>query len=162
MSSPPCPARWPGPARWSPEPRIGSRQPVVLAQDVAVHRLLAGDLDPSEIAAFVTAQLGPARRPRRRARDRPAAHPGRHVATGLSKTRTAEVLGVRRQTLYARLERIEHLLGAPVDDPGQRTCLGLALSAWRMRTGLDPQAVPASTRGGVAGPVTAAAGGPGG
>ena len=105
--------------------RIGSRQPVVLAQDVAVHRLLAGGLDASELAAFVTAQLGPLV-------DHDAAHGtdllrtlDAHVAPGLSKTRTAEVLGVRRQkTLYARLERIEHLLGAPVDDPGQRTCLG--------------------------------------
>jgi len=139
--------------------RIGSRQPVVLAQDVAVHRLLAGGLDASEIAAFVTGQLGPLV-------DHDAAHGtdllrtlDAHVATGLSKTRTAEVLGVRRQTLYARLERIEHLLGAPVDDPGQRTCLGLALSAWRMRTGLDPQTVPAPTRGGVAGPVPAPSGG---
>jgi purine catabolism regulator len=131
--------------------RIGSRQPVVLAQDVAVHRLLAGGLDGGEIAAFVTGQLGPLV-------DHDAAHGtdllrtlDAHVATGLSKTRTAEVLGVRRQTLYARLDRIEHLLGAPVDDPGQRTCLGLALSAWRMRTGLDPQTVPASTRGGAPG-----------
>jgi purine catabolism regulator len=74
-----------------------------------------------------------------------------HVATGLSKTRTAELLGVRRQTLYARLDRIEHLLGAPVDDPGQRTCLGLALSAWRLRTGMDPQTVPAHRRGGMTG-----------
>jgi purine catabolism regulator len=129
--------------------RIGSRQPVVLAQDVAVHRLLAGGLDGSEIAAFVTGQLGPLV-------DHDAVHGtdllrtlGVHVGTGLSKTRTAEMLGIRRQTLYARLERIEHLLGAPVDDPGQRTCLGLALSAWRMRTGLDPQTGPASTRGGM-------------
>jgi purine catabolism regulator len=135
--------------------RIGSRQPVVLAQDVAVHRLLAGGLDGSEIAAFVTGQLGPLV-------DHDAAHGtdllrtlDAHVGTGLSKTRTAEVLGIRRQTLYARLERIEHLLGAPVDDPGQRTRLGLALSAWRLRTGLDPQAVPAPTRGGVPGPVPA-------
>jgi PucR family transcriptional regulator, purine catabolism regulatory protein len=37
--------------------RIGSRQPVVLAQDVAVHRLLASGLDGTEIAAFVTGQL---------------------------------------------------------------------------------------------------------
>jgi purine catabolism regulator len=127
--------------------RIGSRQPVVLAQDVAVHRLLAGGLDGAQVAAFVTAQLGPLV-------DHDAAHGtdllrtlDAHLATGLSKTRTAEALGIRRQTLYARLERIEHLLGTPVEDPAQRTCLGLALTAWRMRTGLDPQAVPGRSRG---------------
>jgi purine catabolism regulator len=134
--------------------QIGSRQQVVLAQDVAVHRLLAGGLDGTQVGAFVTGQLGPLV-------DHDAAHGtdllrtlDAHVATGLSKTRTAEVLGIRRQTLYARLDRIEHLLGAPVDDPGQRTCLGLALSAWRMRTGLDPQTVPGPTRGGAAGQVS--------
>jgi purine catabolism regulator len=137
--------------------RIGSRQAVVLAQDVAVHRLLAGGLDGAQVAAFVTGQLGPLV-------DHDAAHGtdllrtlDAHVATGLSKTRTAEVLGIRRQTLYARLNRIEHLLGAPVDDPGQRTCLGLALSAWRMRTGLDPQTVPGPTRGSIAGQLSGAA-----
>jgi purine catabolism regulator len=132
--------------------RIGNRQPVVLAQDVAVHRLLAGGLDGAELAGFVTGQLGPLV-------DHDAAHGtdllrtlDAHVATGLSKTRTAEALGIRRQTLYARLERIEHLLGAPIDDPAQRTCLGLALSAWRMRTGLDPRTVPTHTRGGMTRP----------
>jgi purine catabolism regulator len=138
--------------------RIGSRRPVVLAQDVAVHRLLAGGLDGAEIAAFVTAQLGPLV-------DHDATHGtdllrtlDAHIATGLSKTRTADLLGVRRQTLYARLDRIEHLLGAPVDDPGQRTCLGLALSAWRMRTGLDPQTVPTHPRGGMTGQAPGATG----
>ncbi|SFL56483.1 helix-turn-helix domain-containing protein [Geodermatophilus ruber] len=127
--------------------RIGSRQPVVTAQDVAVHRLLAGGLDGAQLASFVTGQLGPLV-------DHDAAHGtdllrtlDAHLATGLSKTRTAESLGIRRQTLYARLERIEHLLGTPVEDPAQRTCLGLALAAWRMRTGLDPQAVPGRSRG---------------
>jgi purine catabolism regulator len=126
--------------------RAGSREPVVLAQDVAVHRLLTGNLASTDVAAFVTDQLGPLV-------DHDAAHGTEllrtldaHVATGLSKSRTAEALGIRRQTLYARLDRIEHLLGAPVDDPVQRTCLGLALSAWRMRTGLDPQAVPGRPR----------------
>ncbi|SHF71773.1 helix-turn-helix domain-containing protein [Geodermatophilus nigrescens] len=122
--------------------RIGGRHPVVLAQDLAVHRLLAGSVDGAALAAFVTAQLGPLL-------DHDAAHGtdllrtlDAHVATGMSKTRTAEVLGIRRQTLYARLTRIERLLGAPVDEPGQRTRLGTALSAWRVRTGLDPQTVP--------------------
>ncbi|MGX5655857.1 PucR family transcriptional regulator, partial [Geodermatophilus nigrescens] len=122
--------------------RIGGRHPVVLAQDLAVHRLLAGSVDGAALAAFVTAQLGPLL-------DHDAAHGtdllrtlDAHVATGMSKTRTADVLGIRRQTLYARLQRIERLLGAPVDEPGQRTRLGTALSAWRVRTGLDPQTVP--------------------
>jgi purine catabolism regulator len=31
-------------------------------------------------------------------------------------------------------------MGVSLDDPAQVVCLGLALTAWRMRTGLDPQA----------------------
>lgn len=56
------------------------------------------------------------------------------------KARTADFLGIRRQSLYARLTRIEKLMGVSLDDPAQVVCLGLALTAWRMRTGLDPQA----------------------
>jgi purine catabolism regulator len=126
--------------------RIGSREPVVLARDVAVHRLLAAGASPAEVGRFVVGRLGPLV-------DHDAAHGTEllrtldaHLATGLSKTRTAELLGIRRQSLYARLDRIEQLLGAPVEDPTQHVGLGVALAAWRLRTGLDPQAVPGHTR----------------
>ncbi|MGY1591247.1 PucR family transcriptional regulator ligand-binding domain-containing protein [Geodermatophilus sp. SYSU D00708] len=127
--------------------RIGSRAPVVLARDVAIHRLLAAGTAPAEVARFVAGLLGPLV-------DHDAAHGTEllrtldaHLTTGLSKTRTAELLGIRRQSLYARLDRVGQLLGAPVEDPVQHVALGVALAAWRLRTGLDPQAAPGHSRG---------------
>jgi purine catabolism regulator len=125
--------------------RAGGREPVVLARDDAVHRLLATGADASAVHQFATEQLGPLFH-------HDAAHGtdllrtlDAHLRAGLSKTRTAELLGIRRQTLYARLHRIEQLLGAAVAEPVQHTSLGVALTAWRMRTGLDPQAAPVPT-----------------
>lgn len=127
--------------------RIGSTAPVVLAQDLAVHRLLVDAGGGLDLAAFVTAQLGPLV-------DHDAAHGtdllrtvDAHLASGLHKTCTADALGIRRQSLYARLDRIEQLLGAPIDDPARHACVALALAAWRLRTGVDPQAVPGRSRG---------------
>jgi purine catabolism regulator len=58
-----------------------------------------------------------------------------YLAHGLSKTRTADALGVRRQTLYNRLERIERLLGGlDLSQRERRTALDLALVAWRLRS----------------------------
>jgi purine catabolism regulator len=57
-----------------------------------------------------------------------------YLASGLSKTRTAETLGIRRQTLYGRLERIASLLGGlDLDNRERRTALDLALVSWRLR-----------------------------
>lgn len=67
------------------------------------------------------------------------------VANGGSKAQTAIGLGIRRQSLYARLSRLDTLLGTSLDDPTHLAGLGLALTAWRMQTGLDPQAAFART-----------------
>ena len=118
--------------------RFGTRSGVLLARDVGAQRLL-GSLDGSVMSSFIAEQLGALI-----AFD--ASHSAdlvrtldAHLANGGSKTRTALSLGIRRQSLYARLERIEKLLGVELDDPTQTMTLGLALAAWRMRTGLDPQ-----------------------
>ncbi|HLR83611.1 MAG TPA: PucR family transcriptional regulator ligand-binding domain-containing protein [Nocardioidaceae bacterium] len=118
--------------------RFGTRSGVLLARDVGAQRLLA-TLDASAMSAFIAEQLGALI-----AFD--ASHSAdlvrtldAHLGSGGSKTRTALALGIRRQSLYARLERIEKLLGVQLDDPAQAMTLGLALAAWRMRTGLDPQ-----------------------
>ena len=52
-----------------------------------------------------------------------------HLRHGGSKTTTAEVLAVQRQSLYQRLARIEALLGRPVDDPRGHEHLVVATSA---------------------------------
>ena len=119
--------------------QVGTRTGVLLARDVGAQRLL-GSLDASVTSSFIAEQLGALI-----AFD--ASHSAdlvrtldAYLAGGRSKTRTAFALGIRRQSLYARLERIEKLLGVELDDPEHAMGLGLALTAWRMRTGLDPQA----------------------
>ena len=63
----------------------------------------------------------------------------RTCGTGWRRPRPRSVLGVRRQTLYNRLARIQELLGGePLADYERHTALGVALHAWRLRTGLDP------------------------
>ncbi len=119
--------------------RLGARGRVLLARDVGVYRLLARLDRDAELGRFLREQLGPLL-------DHDAAHGTDLVRTldaylthGLSKTAAAAALGVRRQTLYNRLARIASVLGAlPLADHERRTALGLALLAWRLRTGLDP------------------------
>lgn len=118
----------------------GVHSGVLLARDVGVQRLLGTAVPTGELADFVREQLGPLI-------DHDRAHSSDLVrtldaflASGLSKSGSAARLGIRRQSLYARLQRIEHLLGISFADPGHVGSVTLALTAWRMRTGLDPQA----------------------
>ena len=120
--------------------RLGVRSGVHLARDIGVPRLLASAVDQTQMAAFVGEQLGAL-----------IAYDTQHSAdlirtldaylrSGCSKSHTSAMLGIRRQSLYGRLDRIERLLGVRVADPDQVMCLAVAMVAWRMRTGLDPQA----------------------
>lgn len=107
---------------------------VVVAADFALYQLLASVVGDEPLEQFVSAQLGPL-----------LAHDARtgaglvmtldaYLASGLSKARAAEALGIRRQTLYGRLERISLLLGElDLEDRGRRTALDLALVGWRLR-----------------------------
>ena len=107
---------------------------VVVASDFALYQLLASLVDDEALERFVNDQLGALL-----AHD---AHTGAglvmtldaYLAAGLSKTRTADALGIRRQTLYGRLERISRLLGGlDLDNRERRTALDLALVSWRLR-----------------------------
>ena len=116
---------------------LGAR--VVLARDVGVQRLLINGVDPRVLADFVAEQIGVLI-------DHDRAHASDLVRTldlylehGASKAATSRALGIRRQSLYARLTRIERLLGASLTDPHQVAGVSLALTGWRIRTGLDPQ-----------------------
>ena len=114
--------------------RLGSHPRVLLAADVGVHRLLSRLVEHAELETFLDEQIGAllvhdARLGRDLVRTLEA-----YFDHGLSKTRTAAALGVRRQTLYARLERIERLLGGlDLHRRERRTALDLALVAWRLR-----------------------------
>ncbi len=114
--------------------RLGTGGRVLLATDLAVPRLIARLIDDPELERFVESLLGPLLQ-------HDAAKAGHLVTTleqflanGLSKTATAQALGVRRQTLYNRLARIEALLGGRcLYDHERRTALELALVAYRLR-----------------------------
>jgi purine catabolism regulator len=119
--------------------RLGARNRVLLSRDVGVHRLLVRLDRDVELGWFLREQLGPLL-------DYDAVHGtdlvrtlDAYLAHGLSKTGAAAALGIRRQTLYNRLARIEAVVGVlPLADHERRTALSLALLAWRLRTGLDP------------------------
>lgn len=119
--------------------RLGAHHATLLSRDVGVYRLLAHLQGRPELSDFISEQLGPLL-------DYDTLHNTNLVRTldvylshALSKTAAARVLGVRRQTLYDRLTRIEQILGTvALTDHQHRDALSLALRAWRLRTGLDP------------------------
>jgi purine catabolism regulator len=114
---------------------LGRGPRVLMSADVGVHRLLSRLVDDPELQTFVTEQIGAlleydARHGRELVRTL-----DEYLANSLSKSRTAVALGVRRQTLYARLERISALLGGlDLDQRERRAALDLALTAWQLRT----------------------------
>lgn len=116
--------------------RVGTRGRVVTAADVAAHRFLGERASATELSAFTSEVLGPLFDHDRQHATALLRTLDVHFACGLRKAATATRLGIRRQTLYDRLGRIEHLLGAGLDDPEVSTTLGMALIAWRLRTGL--------------------------
>ncbi|ANH36772.1 Purine catabolism regulatory protein-like family protein [Nocardioides dokdonensis FR1436] len=120
--------------------RYGVRSGVVMARDVGVQRLLATSTDEGRLTAFVQEQIGALIAHDREHEADLVRTLDRYLDAGLSKTVTARALGIRRQSLYARLARIEKLLGVTLEEPAHLIGMGLALTAWRMRTGLDPQA----------------------
>lgn len=112
---------------------LGLRQRIVRSTDVALHRLLARVGDHIEVERLIGDQLG--------ALLDHDAHRGRSLLAtltaysdaGWSKTATADALQIRRQTVYARLDRIAALLDVDLDDPMTRTSLAVAVIAWRIR-----------------------------
>lgn len=110
---------------------------VVWPRDLSLHQLL-GAVPEARLDRYVADQLGAL-----------VEHDRRHASTlvrtldallraGGSKQAAASELGIRRQTLYDRITRIETLLGADLGDAFHRTGLAVALVAWRVRTGVDP------------------------
>ncbi len=123
--------------------RLGTRRGAMLSRDLGIYRLLVQLQAGPELSGFLREQLGPVL-------DHDAAHSGELLRTldaylrhGLAKTETAAALGIRRQTLYNRLDRIRALLGGdPLADYERRTAISVALHAWQLRTGLHPGSPP--------------------
>ncbi|MDN4163315.1 PucR family transcriptional regulator [Nocardioides abyssi] len=118
--------------------RSGVTAGVLLARDTGLARLLVR-AEPQALGDLVVEQLGPLI-------DHDRAHAAdlvrtldAYLAAGSSKAETARRLGIRRQSLYARLDRIERLLGVDLASSQHLAGLTVALTAWRLRTGLDPQ-----------------------
>ena len=118
--------------------RTGRRDGVLLARDLAAPHLLSS-VGPTAWAAVAEEQVGAL-----------IAHDSRHrtellrtldtyLTLGTSKAAAASALGIRRQSLYDRLERIQRLLGVELDDADQQLGLRLGVLAWRLRTGIDPR-----------------------
>lgn len=115
--------------------RLGGGARLLLSGDLGVHRLLARLVEDPMLEQFVDEHLGPLLEHDARRRTSLVPTLDAYLSSGLAKTRTAAALGVRRQTLYGRLDRITALLGSTaLADPGRRTALQLALIAWRLRS----------------------------
>lgn len=115
---------------------LGKR--TVLTRELTLPRLL-GELDDRALLRLVEDALAPLT-----AWD--AAHGSDlvqtlavHLRHGGSRTRTAEALHVHRQSLYQRLERIEALLGRPVDDPASHEHLVVGTAAAALLHARDRQ-----------------------
>lgn len=120
-------------ARLADRLAIGSR--VVLANDLGVYHLLSSLVDDPELERFVVDQLGPLLEIDASTGSELVATLDAYLEAGLSKTAAAAALGIRRQTLYARLDRIGRALGdLDLTDRQRRTALDLALVSWRLRT----------------------------
>jgi purine catabolism regulator len=61
-----------------------------------------------------------------------------YLASAGRKAETARALHLTRQSLYLRLERLERVLGADLDDPDVMLSLHLALRALRLTQALSP------------------------
>jgi purine catabolism regulator len=112
--------------------RLGSDQRVLLPADLALLHTLraAGD---EACGHLVRTVLGPLLA--HDARHRPALTPTleAYLDSGRSKALAAERLGVRRQTVHARISRVGELLDLDPDGPADATTLHLAITAWRAR-----------------------------
>jgi purine catabolism regulator len=114
---------------------LGLASRLVLASDVGVYHLLANVVADAELERFITDQLGPLLELDARTGSELVATLDAYLEAGLSKTAAAAALGIRRQTMYARLERIRRALaGLDLTDRQRRTALDLALVSWRLRT----------------------------
>ena len=95
--------------------------------DLGVLRLLASLAGGPELARYIEDELGSLLK-----HDATASNPllptlRTYLACDGNKSQAAQQLYVQRRTLYYRLERIENLLGRPLDDPDNRQALIFAV-----------------------------------
>ncbi|CCH89553.1 Putative Purine catabolism PurC [Modestobacter italicus] len=128
--------------------RMATASDLVLSEDVALYQLLLTMVDDAALERFTLAQLGPLLQHDARTGAGLVMTLDTLFVAGMSKSRAADMLGVRRQTLYGRVERISQLLGGvDLEQREIRTALDLALLCWRLRlnggrAGTDAGAAP--------------------
>ena len=114
--------------------RMATASDLVLSQDVALYQLLLTMVDDAAMERFTSGQLGPLLQHDARTGAGLVMTLDALLVAGMSKSRAAEMLGIRRQTLYGRVERISQLLGGvDLEQREARTALDLALLCWRLR-----------------------------
>jgi purine catabolism regulator len=108
---------------------LGVPARLVSASGMAVDRFVAMLLDHPELERIVSEQIGDLVAHDRERRSDLVGTLGAYLAHGGSKAATARALGIRRQSLYQRLARIEEVLGARLDDAERQVALVIALKA---------------------------------
>lgn len=111
---------------------LGVAGPALGVQALALERLLARHGDIDTLRRFVDDQIG--------ALERHDAAKGGHLVRTLevlidcggSKSVAAQLLHIRRQSLYYRLDQIARLLAVNLDEPGRLTTLAVAVAARRI------------------------------
>jgi purine catabolism regulator len=108
--------------------RVGIHSSAVTSRGMAADRLLGRILEEPMLTAIIDEQIGVVLR-------HDAEHGGRlaqtlwtYLIAGAAKTEAAEVLHIRRQSLYKRLAKIRDLVG-DIDDPQRRLALLMTLRA---------------------------------
>ena len=114
--------------------RMATASDLVLSEDVALYQLLLTMVDDAALERFTLGQLGPLLQHDARTGAGLVMTLDTLFVAGMSKSRAADMLGIRRQTLYGRVERISQLLGGvDLEQREARTALDLALLCWRLR-----------------------------
>jgi len=115
--------------------RLTPSAEVVVADDFALYQLITGLVEDAALERFVQDQIGALIDFDARTGSELVRTLDTYLSCSLSKSAAATALGVRRQTLYGRLERISTLLGGfDLDHRERRTAIDLALVGWRLRT----------------------------
>ncbi|HYG59638.1 MAG TPA: helix-turn-helix domain-containing protein, partial [Symbiobacteriaceae bacterium] len=94
-----------------------------------VYRLFVSGIDPGELHRFVQEELGALLHLEETERSLMLESLRVMLDTNLAMANTSRVLGLSRQTVYQRRDRLEELLRCQLDDPQKRLSLSLALNA---------------------------------
>lgn len=125
----------PGPDRLAPGMPTARRVPIVHVRDLALEHYLATGVDSVDLTRFVDRQLGAVLDYDARHRRGLLPTLTAYLESGGNKLATAANLGIQRQTLYDRLDKLTELLRADLGRPATRTALHVAVVAYRLRSG---------------------------